>query len=167
MRRIARPTSLPLAAAFAAIATAAPALDILDSMFVVTLTLPDGQDVSFEHDEVPVQRGACYYWYIQFDDVTGRIKLQEDFRLPAETDFINAEGEVYARSDNIVTPINEFPDDEGWLGNGWCMDEGDPYGTHTLDILTGDELLRTFTFEAVPAEDFVIPDWVELPRTGK
>lgn len=36
---------------------------------------------------------------------------------------------------------------DGWIGNDWCIAEGDPLGPHSIEVFTEERLARRFEFE--------------------
>ncbi|HUL07007.1 MAG TPA: hypothetical protein VLV76_11785 [Candidatus Acidoferrum sp.] len=48
----------------------------------------------------------------------------------------------------------------GWIGHGWCIEQGDPAGTHIIDVREGDRLLHRFCFLVIPDDaDPTAPQW--------
>ena len=72
--------------------------------------------------------------------------------LPKAPVLWSGENEEYSPhrfSADRTTAIAEAfaPLDDGWIGNDWCIAEGDPLGPHSIEVFTEERLARRFEFE--------------------
>jgi len=125
----------------------AASLDVDRALFMVATKGPDGKWAVRETDRVPLRpRDACYGWRLHFsNNAPGEVAWRAEFTLPAQPG---------KDPTPLLTKKSEKPLG-GWIGDGWCVNKGDPAGEHVIKVYVRDGLARVFTFHVVAPEDFV------------
>jgi alpha-tubulin suppressor-like RCC1 family protein len=121
-------------------------IEIDRAEFIVSTMSPDGNRTSRETNRVPLDPyGACYEWRLHFSTNTlGELAWREEFELPAPGVWQPSDGyEVRGRV--AITKKREIPKD-GWIGQEWCVGEGDPAGKYVITVYIQDSLARSFEF---------------------
>lgn len=136
----------------AMLALASPALgqSVLESDFTVAVPLPSGETVNESTTLVPLLTGTCYYWHLRLGKVKGDVAVTEIYTLPeAPADWNLGSDSAITLSDDqrIATSTLTLVPEDGWIGSGWCVAEGDPEGDYSFEIMSGDRLLQRFEFE--------------------
>ena len=152
-RWIARLLPCPLIAAVFIGPLQAETLKVEETEFLVTLSDRQGNTVMFRSEIVPlIPYRSCYGWRVRLSGDESLVKFKEIFRLPAEPEIWSAENDEFSTSriakDRRTSITERFavPDD-GWIGNSWCVVEGDPEGTYSMDVYVNGEFVKAFDFE--------------------
>ena len=115
-----------------------------------------GENCDYEYvdlDYVPnVPNKVCYGWFAYTGVSSKELNFTEVVKYPSAPRTIYLGGETTATLD--VTPDGstsilrnaEVPDD-GYVGNGWCITDGDPSGSHQMDISIDGEHFGSITFD--------------------
>ena len=121
--------------------------------FVVSIDDNEGNERSIVSTLVPfLPNRACFGWRIRLADAPPLVRLREVLRLPEAPAFWSGEGDPYSphvfSADRTTATTEEFqaPHD-GWIGNRWCIAEGDPVGAHSIDVFVDGALVQHFDFE--------------------
>lgn len=134
-----------LAAVAFPLASPAAAQTIIDRDLIFALPGPNSTLVQ-STTVMPFVKGACFAWRLRFDKAKAPIEVTEIFTVPDSnwqedvTSAISSDGLVSTQA------LNLSPED-GWIENGWCVDEGEPAGTYLFEIRRADEVLANFEFE--------------------
>lgn len=168
-------------AALASLAVAAAAIGaestVGGSRFVVSVIDPatrewhqsEGSVVPLRPDE------ACFAWqlYVVTEDAT--VTVKEVFSTPASpahwpdsADLKISEGGRVAevslafpiRTRTWIDQLTGRRPNGAWISHGWCIEAGDPAGTHVIDVREGNRLLHRFCFLVIPDDaDPEAPQW--------
>jgi hypothetical protein len=134
----------------AALAQPALAQTVLESDFTISVPNGSGEPVVESTTLVPLLAGTCYNWHLRLGKVKGDVAVTEIYTLPSApqtwelsegSDIIVSDDKLSATSALSLTP------EQGWIGSGWCVSEGDPEGDYSFEIRSGDKVLETFEFE--------------------
>lgn len=134
------------------LALAQPVLaqSVLDSDFTISVPTGSGEPIVESTTLVPLLAGTCYDWHLRLGKVKGNVDVTELYVLPAAPQTWGiSEGSTIAVSDDKLSATSSLsltPDD-GWIGSGWCVSEGDPEGRYQFIIKAGERVLHTFDFE--------------------
>ncbi len=166
MRRVA------MAAALAVVPMTAPALalEVAESVFQVTFN-HNSRDYALNDTYVPLLPGnACYTWYLRTDQPDAEITIVERMTLPSAIEWTIAPGDGTVIEEDgkvAVTTVPLSSDGEGWITHGWCAAEGDPTGSHLIELSADGVALASFPFEVVDTTLYVFPA-AEFPeRAGR
>ncbi len=141
---------------------------VVESHFYVTLPNPDESVTLLETREVPLIPGVCYTWTIRLSGKDELLKYREVLKLPAAPAFVSGDDDPYSPTKiskdrkTVETTLFTVPR-QGMIDGGWCIVAGDPAGPHTIEVFSGEQLLRRFDFE-LTIERPALPEDV-LPRS--
>ncbi|MDF7775797.1 DUF2610 domain-containing protein [Sphingomonas sp. AOB5] len=101
---------------------------------------------------VPYRPGEmCFSWVISVAPQKGDFEFFEEFRLPSPPKDLPEPSErisVLEGRQMVRTRLSDHIRD-GEISSGWCIGEGDPMGTHTIQVWYGKESLAKFEFDLV------------------
>ncbi len=142
----------PLLPVFAALLLAQPAFgqSVIDRDFTISVPNGQGDPIIESTTLVPLLDGTCFHWHLRFGKTKGPIEVVELYSLPSAPKIwgLGENSQTVLSKDrrSATTPRSLVPD-QGWIGHGWCVTEGDPEGDYSFEIRRGDELLGRFDFE--------------------
>jgi hypothetical protein len=142
----------PLVPVLAALLLVQPALaqTVIDSDFTISVPNGQGEPIVESTTLVPLLEGSCFHWHLRFAKTKGDVEVVEIYRLPAapalwelgdDSMTVIAGDRRSATTPRLLTP------DDGWIGSGWCVSDGDPEGAYSFEILHGEEVLGRFDFQ--------------------
>jgi hypothetical protein len=124
---------------------------------------------------VPLRPGeACFAWQLYVMTESATITVRETFNTPASPAHWPDNPDIKILDGGRVAEVSlTFPIrastwiDQwtgrragGWIGHGWCIEAGDPAGTHVIDVREHDHLLHRFCFLVIPDDaDRAAPQW--------
>lgn len=124
---------------------------VIDSDFTISVpTQPGREDLVESTTLVPLLAGTCYNWHLRLAKTKGAIEVTETYTLPEapESWGISDGGAIVVSDDQLTaTSTLSLTPEDGWIGSGWCITEGDPEGAYSFEIRSGDTLLHSFDFE--------------------
>lgn len=124
---------------------------VTETDFVLTIPGANGaKDVTESTTLIPLLPGSCYNWWLKLGKTKGDVTVTEIFTLPSEPAGWGTVNDTTTISeDNLTstTTMSLTPDDQGWIGHGWCVAEGDPTGDHHITIKAGTRVLGEFPFQ--------------------
>lgn len=136
-------------------------VSVEEAAFVVTLdkTPDDEATYSYQSNLVPFLPGhSCYGWRLRLSDAGKVVTFREVLTLPSDPAYWPhepSEFDITAKSRDRTTTVTErhVAPEEGWIGNGWCVLEGDPKGAYSVEISINGQFAQRFDFEVrdVPA----------------
>lgn len=131
---------------------AQPALaqTVTETDFTISVPNGSGEPVVESTTLVPLLEGTCYDWHLRLAKVKGEVEITEVYTLPAEPETWGlSEGSTIVVADDMMSATStlSLAPEDGWIGSGWCVSEGDPEGDYTFEIKAGDKVLHTFEFE--------------------
>ncbi|MCR6670310.1 hypothetical protein [Devosia ginsengisoli] len=133
------------------LALAQPALaqTVLETDFTISVPTTPGQpDVVESTTLVPLLADTCYNWHLRLGKVKGAVEIVEILTLPiAADDWGTSDNTVISDDQRTATSTMSLTPDDGWIGHGWCVVEGDPAGDYVIEVKSGDEVLHRFDFE--------------------
>ena len=134
------------------VALAQPALaqTVLESDFTISVPNGEGEPVVESTTLVPLLAGTCYNWHLRLGKVKGDVAVTEIYTLPSapETWGLSEGSNIVVSDDKMsATSTLSLTPEDGWIGSGWCVSEGDPEGDYSFEIKAGDKVLETFEFE--------------------
>lgn len=141
---------LLLAVSLVALAQPALAQTVLESDFTISVPNGSGDPVVESTTLVPLLADTCYNWHLKLGKVKAAVDVTEIYTLPAEPKTWGlSEGSTIVVSDDKMSATStlSLTPEEGWIGSGWCVSEGDPAGDYSFEIKSGDKLLHRFEFE--------------------
>ncbi|MCP5083113.1 MAG: hypothetical protein GY948_15610 [Alphaproteobacteria bacterium] len=128
--------------------------------FYFSIRSQDGNLREYRSKIVPnIPLHVCYGWRLKLVNVTNIVQFTEKFSLPSEPAFWSSEDNSYATSaiskdrKTSVTKKYVVPE-EGWIGNSWCVVEGDPLGVYKMRIFVSDVPIGEISFEIVSLADY-------------
>lgn len=130
-----------------------PKVTVESAEFLVSVGDGQGSARTIAADVVPfLPNRACFGWRLKLTDAPAVIRYREVLQLPRAPAFWSGENDEYSPhrfSADRTTAITEAfaPLDDGWIGNDWCIAEGDPLGPHSIEVFIGERLARRFEFE--------------------
>lgn len=159
-----------IASAFAAEAT------VGGSRFVVSIKDPTTQEWrTTQGSVVPLRPDqACFGWQLYLVTESPSVTVTETFSPPARPVHWPDDPNIRLLDGGRVAEVTlSFPmraqirldqgtggPAGGWIGHGWCIEQGDPAGTHIIDVREGDRLLHRFCFLVIPDDaDPTAPQW--------
>jgi hypothetical protein len=127
-----------------------PSPDIDRALFMVATKGPDGKWSVREADRVPLRpRDACYGWRLHFSNNTGdEVSWRADFTLPGKP----------GNNPTLIVTKKKEKTTGGWIGDSWCVINGDPVGEHVVRVYVHDSLARAFPFVVVAPGDLGAPE---------
>jgi len=134
------------------LALAQPALaqTVLESDFTISVPNGSGEPVVESTTLVPLLAGTCYDWHLRLGKTKGAVEITELYTLPAEPESWGiSEGSAIVVSDDRMSATStlSLTPEDGWIGSGWCVSDGDPAGDYSFEITSGGTLLHRFVFE--------------------
>ena len=145
------------------------------SRFVVSVMDPATREWhQSQGSVVPLRPGeACFAWQLYVMTESATVTVTEIFSTPASPahwpdnpDLKISEGgrvaEVRLAFPMARTWIDRWTGrpNGAWIGHGWCIEAGDPVGTHVIDVREDDRLLHRFCFLVIPDDaDPTAPQW--------
>ena len=159
-----------IASVFAAEAT------VGGSRFVVSIKDPATQEWrTTQGSVVPLRPDqACFGWQLYLETESPSVTVTETFSTPVspahwpnDPNIRLLEGGRVAEV-TLTFPMRAQPwldqltgsPTGGWIGHGWCIEAGDPAGTHIIDVREDDHLLHRFCFLVIPDDaDPTAPQW--------
>lgn len=136
--------------AILALASPAVSQSVLESDFTIAVPLPSGETLNESTTLVPLLADTCYYWHLRLGKVKGDVDVTEIYTLPAAPADWNLGGDstiTLSDDQRTATSALSLTPEDGWIGSGWCVAEGDPEGDYSFDIMSGGRLLHRFEFE--------------------
>ncbi len=130
-------------------------ISIAEAAFVVTLDNdPDSRKAfSYQSNRVPFLPGqSCYGWRLRLSDAGKVVSFREVLTLPSDPAYwpdAPSEFDTTARFTDRTTTVTEryVAPEEGWIGNGWCVLEGDPKGAYSVEVSINGVFAQRFDFE--------------------
>ncbi|TQV76107.1 hypothetical protein [Denitrobaculum tricleocarpae] len=130
-------------------------ISIAEAAFVVTLDNDPGtrKPYSYQSNQVPFLPGqSCYGWRLRLSDAGKVVSFREILTLPSDPAYwphAPSEFDTTARFTDRTTTITEryVAPEEGWIGNGWCVLEGDPKGAYSVEVSINGVFAQRFDFE--------------------
>lgn len=141
---------LLLTASLFALAQPALAQTVLESDFTISVPNGSGEPVVESTTLVPLLAETCYNWHLRLAKVKGAVEITEIYTLPSapETWGLSEGSDIVVSDDKLSATSNlSLTPEDGWIGSGWCVSEGDPEGDYSFEIKAGDKLLHRFEFE--------------------
>lgn len=123
---------------------------VLESDFTITVPTASGSPIVESTTLVPLLAGTCYDWHLKLGKVKGAVEITEFYTLPAEPESWGiSDGSAIVISDDRMSATStlSLTPEDGWIGSGWCVSDGDPEGDYSFQIKAGDRVLETFQFE--------------------
>jgi hypothetical protein len=123
---------------------------VTETDFVLTITNADGSKVEESTTLIPMLAGACYNWWLRLSKSKGDVEVVEVFTLPSAPASWGSVNDTTTISEDMLTATSTMsltPDENGWIGHGWCVAEGDPTGDHRIVVKAGDRVLGEFPFQ--------------------
>lgn len=128
---------------------------VVDKQFLVSLVDNHGKVFVHESNRVPlIPNRACYGWRIRLSGVEGIVRFREIFSLPTQPEYWGGEGNEFSPNkitkDRRTSVTEKFATpDEGWIGNSWCVAEGDPVGRYWMEVSINNVFVERFEFDVV------------------
>lgn len=144
-----------------AVPAAAPDYSVEVAEFVVSLGDGEGNERHIASDLVPyLPNQACFGWRIRLAGAPAVVRVREVLQLPEAPAFWSGEGDEYSphtfSADRKTATTEEYKAPlDGWLMSQWCIVEGDPMGTHAIDVYIDGDLIRHFDFEVKKPSDVI------------
>lgn len=140
-------------------------ISIADALFVVTLDNDQETETAFsyESDQVPFLPGqSCYGWRLRLSDAVKVVRFKEVLNAPSDPAFwphAPSEFDTTARFRDRTITVTErtIMPEEGWIGNGWCVLEGDPKGAYSVEVSVNGQFAQRFDFEVRDMPDLKRP----------
>lgn len=134
-----------------ALALVQPALaqTVLETDFTISVPQGSGEPLVESTTLVPLLEDTCYHWHIRLGKTKGAVEVTEIYTLPAAPDswgFDDNNPVTLSDDERTATSTMSLTPDDGWIGHGWCITEGDPAGDYSFEIKAGDKVLATFDF---------------------
>lgn len=143
-------TRLLLALGVLVLAQPVLAQAVVETDFTITVPNPSGEAIVESTTLVPLTEGVCYTWHLRVAKTKSDVAVTEVYTLPAapQTWGLREDSDITISKDRrtATTPLLLTPED-GWIGNGWCVSEGDPEGEYSFEIRGGGTVLHRFVFE--------------------
>ncbi len=119
---------------------------VIERSFVVYVLRPDGTPDVREGNVVPhLPREGCWVWSARLD--AGEVEFVETLTLPEPAGVWEGHSStVYSDDGRSATNYLSLVPDDGWIGNAWCVGDGDPTGYHTIIVTIGDVEVAKFEF---------------------
>ncbi len=133
------------------------AFSVERTRFFVKLTDKQGKQQVLDTTRVPFDtENSCYGWQVQVDKMTGPVSFREILNLPrkpAGWPQVNDDSRKITVSpdERSATTERTILLKDGWVGNMWCVGEGDPLGPYSVDVFINDKFIKTFHFDVVKA----------------
>lgn len=130
-------------------------ISVEEAAFVVTLddNPEDEKAYSYQSNRVPFLPGkSCYGWRLRLSDAGKVVNVKEVLTLPSDPTYWPhepSEFDTTAKFRDRTTTITEryVTPDKGWIGNGWCVLEGDPKGAYSAEVSIDGQFVQRFDFE--------------------
>lgn len=130
-------------------------ISVEEAAFVVTLDMnpEDEATYSYQSDQVPFLPGqSCYGWRLRLSDAGKVVSFREVLTLPSDPAYWPhkaSEFDITAKFRDRTTTVTEryVTPEEGWVGNGWCVLEGDPKGAYSVEVSIEGQFAQRFDFE--------------------
>lgn len=121
---------------------------VVDRNFIVYLLGQDGTPDVREGDVVPyLPREGCWAWGLRLDVDAGAVDVVETLILPEPAGTWEAYAStLYSDDGRSATNHLSLVPDDGWIGNAWCVGEGDPTGDHKIIVEIAGAVVATFDF---------------------
>jgi hypothetical protein len=145
----------------------ASAAEVVESLMQVSYE-HGGTAHLFTDTYVPLLPGnACYTWYIRLAETNTEVTVEETLTLPIAIDWgPNQDPQTEIRNDGrvAVTTLQITSDTEGWVSRGWCVAQGDPTGSHLIEVSIDGQPAATFPFEVLAADAYTYPPGKPVPE---
>jgi len=128
-----------------ALAQPAFAQTVLESDFTISVPTASGSPIVESTTLVPLLAGTCYDWHLKLGKTKGAVEITELYTLPAEPESWGiSEGSAIVVSDDRMSATStlSLTPEDGWIGSGWCVSDGDPEGAYSFEIRSGDDGAR-------------------------
>jgi hypothetical protein len=132
-------------------------ISVEKSQFLVVSRDKQGNQKVIQSNRVPLNsEGVCYGWRVKLSGVSETVNLREILTLPrkplawpqvndgSRTLTVSADGKS-------ITTRRVLPLENGWAINLWCVAEGDPIGSYSIDVHINGKFIKKFNFEVFEA----------------
>jgi len=107
----------------------------------------DGSIIFLESERVPLKVGTPYGWRIHMTTDKDELTWKEVLMLPSPPQVWGHKGHTKIDDHGKVAITEKTVQIEnGWIGNGWSVAEGDPPGTYVIEIYIEGILVKRFSF---------------------
>ena len=132
---------------------------VSESQFFVGLMDTQGKLEVYASTQVPFDsKNSCYGWQVKLSGVSGAIESREILRMPSKpmggwpvaTDGSSKITPSLDQKSAMTDATLEITD--GWVSNMWCVADGDPLGSYSIDVILNGRFIETFKFDVVKAQ---------------
>ena len=104
---------------------------------------PGGSPQFVETYEIPLVPGTEFGWWIQLRGAGQQVGWREEMTLSAAP--LNP-GDARRVQPNVLVREGVEKPVDGWIGQTWLLDAGDPVGQHSIKVYVNNVLVETFRF---------------------
>lgn len=135
------------------------AFSVSESQFFVALMDKQGKLEVYASTRVPFDsKNSCYGWQVKLSGVSGAIESREILRMPSKP--MGGWPVVTDGSSKITPSLDQksatkeatLEITDGWVSNMWCVADGDPLGSYSMDVILNGRFIETFKFDVVKAQ---------------